>query len=298
MLLLAAAIWGFTFTAQRVGAQHVGTFSFNTVRFAVGAVLVWVVIVIVDHRRGWDAARRRRATRAALVPGVLTGLLLAATAGFQQAAMAVTTSSNAAFITGLYLVLVPLAGIFRGKRPGLATVIGIVAALAGLYLISVTDGLRLNPGDGLVMISAVGFAAQILMVDHYAPRVSRLRFAAIQFLACAAGSAPAAFLWDAKPFGGLNLAILPLAYSGVCAVAVAYTLQVLAQRDALATHAALIMSSESVFGALGGALLLGENMGLRGYSGAALMLLGIVVSQIGATPREAGTGGATAAPAS
>jgi drug/metabolite transporter (DMT)-like permease len=216
---------------------------------------------------------------------MVMGVARAAAAGFQQAAMAYTTAGNAAFITGLYLVLVPLAGAFRGRRVGAATVVGIAAALAGLYLISVTESFRLRPGDGLVMACAVGFAVQILMVDHYAPRLSALRFSVTGFFTCAAISAMAALVADAEPFAGFHLALVPIAYSGFLAVAVAYTLQVVAQRDALATHAALIMSSESVFGALGGALLLGENMGVRGYSGAALMLAGVLISQLNAATR-------------
>ncbi|MDR1152610.1 MAG: DMT family transporter [Bifidobacteriaceae bacterium] len=285
LLLLAAAIWGFAFAAQRLGAQHVGTFTFNAIRFAMGAGLLGIVIAVLDRRRGWHAPRRRAATRAALVPGTVTGALLAVAAGLQQAALAETTAGNAAFVTGLYMVLVPLAAVAHGKRVGLPTVTGIVAAVGGLYLISVTDTLRLHPGDGLVMLSAVGFAAQILLVDYYAGRLARLRFAATQFLSCAVFSALAALVWDAAPFAGLHLAIAPLVYTGILSVGVAYTLQVVAQRDAIATHAALIMSMESVFGALGGALFLGENMGPRGYGGAALMLTGIVVSQIGAAPR-------------
>jgi drug/metabolite transporter (DMT)-like permease len=283
LLLLAALIWGLAFTAQRLGAAHVGAFSFNAARFAMGAALLAVVIAVVDRRRGRSAAQRRAATRAALVPGLITGVLLAFAAGLQQVAMATTTAGNAAFITGLYMVLVPLAGVTRGRRIGLNLVVGIAAALTGLYLISVTDGFRIHPGDALVMASAVGFAAQILAVDHYAARLSALRFSAAQFLSCAAVSAGAAFVFDAVPFAGFRLALVPLAYAGFLSVGVAYTLQVVAQRDALASHAALIMSTESLFGALGGAILLGENMGVRGYVGAALMLAGIVVSQIGAT---------------
>jgi drug/metabolite transporter (DMT)-like permease len=285
LLLLAAAIWGFSFAAQRLGALHAGPFTFNAIRFAMGAGLLGIVIVVVDRLRGRSPRRRRAATRAALVPGVVTGALLAVAAGLQQAALAETTAGNAAFVTGLYMVLVPLAAVARGKRVGLPTVTGIVAAVGGLYLISVTDTLHLHPGDGLVMLSAVGFAAQILLVDYYAGRLARLRFAAIQFLSCAVCSALAALIWDAEPFAGIQLAIVPLTYTGILSVGIAYTLQVVAQRDAIATHAALIMAMESVFGALGGALFLGENMGVRGYSGAALMLAGIVVSQIGAAPR-------------
>jgi drug/metabolite transporter (DMT)-like permease len=282
MLLLAAAIWGFTFVAQRLGARHVAVFSFNAVRFAIGAALLIAVVAVLDRRRCLDRTARRAAWRAALGPGLATGVVLSAAAGFQQAAMVHTTAGNAAFVTGLYMVLVPLAGVARGRRIGWQTLAGIGAATGGLYLLSVTGGLHLRPGDGLVMLSAVGFACQILAVDHYAGRVSALRFSIAQFIGCTAVSTMAALAFDAEPFAGLQAAWLPLAYSGLLSVGVAYTVQVIAQRDAMPTHAALIMSTEAVFGALGGALLLGENMGLRGYCGAAAMLIGIVVSQLGA----------------
>jgi len=280
-LLLASALWGFAFVAQRVGAEHVDPFSFNAVRFALGAACLIPVIGFLDRRRGLPRASRVAATTAVLVPGLVAGSLLAAAVGLQQVAMSHTTAGNAAFITGLYMVFVPVIAAFRGHRTNLATVLGIASALAGLYLISVTEQFTLAYGDALVLASTVIWAAQILVIEHYSSRVSVLRFATAQFLACAVISAVAALLIDPAPFAGLQAAAIPIAYGGVVSVGVAYTLQVVGQRDALATHAALIMSAESVFGALGGALLLGENMGPRGYLGAALMLVGITVSQLG-----------------
>jgi drug/metabolite transporter (DMT)-like permease len=197
------------------------------------------------------------------------------------------TAGNAAFITGLYMVLVPLAVVFQGRRVGASTVLGIVAAVAGLYLIAFRGPFAVHRGDALLMASAVVFAAQILVVDRYARRLSALRFSVAQFFSCAVLSGVAALVLDAHPFGSLNLALWPLFYTGVLSVGIAYTLQVIGQRDAIASHAALIMSLETVFGAVGGAVFLGENMGVRGYCGAALMLAGIVISQLGSVRRGA-----------
>ena len=280
MLVCASAIWGLTFVAQRLGAAYVGPMTFNTVRFVLAALFVCGLIVVLDRRRGLSRERRRAATRKALVPGLVCGLILAVAGGLQQAGMTDVTAGDAAFITGLYMVLVPLAGGLMGHRIGWPVVVGVLAAVAGLYLICVPQaGLTVTGGTWLVLAGSFFWAAQILFIDRFAKQVSALRFAAAQFIGCAVVSAAFSPLFDARPFAGIGQAIVPLLFSGVLAGGVAFTLQVVAQRDALAAHAALIMALESVFGALGGALLLGEDMGARGYAGAALMVAGIVISQ-------------------
>ena len=291
LLLLASAIWGFAFVAQRVGAESIGAFTFNAARFAMGAAALVPVVWWLDRRRGVPRPTRAAATRAVILPGILTGTLLAVAVGMQQVAMSHTTAGNAAFITGLYMVMVPLVAAFRGHRSSWTTIAGIVLALVGLYLLAVTDGFRIGFGDAIVLGSTVVWTAQILVIEHYSRRLSALRFSIAQFAWCAVVSVPAALLLDAAPFTGLGAGIVPLLYGGLISVAIAYTLQVVAQRDALASHAALIMSAEALFGAIGGALLLGENMGARGYLGAALMALGIVVAQwrpAAATPLPVG----------
>jgi len=291
LLLLASAIWGFAFVAQRVGAESIGAFTFNSVRFAMGAAVLVPVVWWLDRRRGVPRPVRALATRAVLLPGILSGTLLAVAVGMQQVAMSHTTAGNAAFITGLYMVMVPLVAAFRGHRSSWTTIAGIALALVGLYLLAVTDGLRIGFGDAIVLASTLVWTAQILVIEHYSRRLSALRFSIAQFAWCAVVSVPAALLLDAAPFTGLAAGLVPLLYGGLISVGIAYTLQVIAQRDALASHAALIMSAEALFGALGGALLLGENMGGRGYVGAVLMALGIVVAQwrpASATPLPVG----------
>ncbi|MCL2464971.1 MAG: DMT family transporter [Micrococcales bacterium] len=293
MLALAAAIWGFAFVAQRVGADHVGPLTFSCVRFAIAAVFLWCVIAVRDGRRGIPMAKRWGLTKRALLPGILIGTVLALAGGLQQAGMTgavvgrAATAGEAAFITGLYMVLVPLVGSFLGHRVHWPIVAGVALAVVGLYLISVTDGLSISLGNVLVLMCALGWTAHILLIDRFSKRLSVLRLAATQFVACAVVSAVLSPLVDNVPFAGIAQAWLPLLYSGLLAGGVAFTLQVVAQRDALAAHASLLMALESVFGALGGALLLGENMGARGYAGAALMVAGIVVSQLAATNKTA-----------
>lgn len=280
-MLLASALWGLAFVAQRVGAEHVGPFSFTGVRFALGCVVLLPLIVVRDRVRTVPAARRRAATRAVIVPGILTGLLLTVAINLQQVAMSDTPAGNAAFITGLYMVFVPVIAAFRGHRSSIITVLGVLSSLVGLYLISVTDDFSLGYGEALLIVSTVFWALQILAVEHFSTRLAALRFAAVQFLTCAVLSSVTALVFEPAPFAGLGEAAIPLLYGGLVSVGIAYTLQVVGQRHALATHAALIMAAESVFGALGGALLLGETMGVPGYLGAALMVTGIVVSQLG-----------------
>ncbi len=270
--------------AQRVGADHVGPFTFTAVRFALGALVLLPLIRVRDRVRGVSPSVRRAATVAVLLPGLFTGLLLAIAVNLQQGAMSDTPAGNAAFITGLYMVIVPVIAAFRGHRSSVATVLGVAASMIGLYLISVTDDLTIGRGELLLIISTVFWAVQILVIEHYSTRLSALRFAAAQFLTCAVLSGGAALVFEEAPFTGLTQAPVPLLYGGLVSVGIAYTLQVVGQRHALATHASLIMAAESVFGALGGALLLGEFMGLRGYLGAALMITGIVVSQLGLPP--------------
>jgi len=278
---LASALWGFAFVAQRVGAAHVGPFSFTAVRFALGALVLLPIIWVRDRVRGVPRAKRKAATRAVVLPGIASGVLMTIAVNLQQVAMSDTPAGNAAFITGLYMVFVPVIAAFRGHRSNLATVLGVVASLVGLYLISVNDELTIGRGEWLLILSTVFWALQILVIEHFAGRLSALRFALVQFLTCAVVSSVVALLAESAPFGGLVEAAIPLLYGGLVSVGIAYTLQVVGQRHALATHASLIMATESVFGALGGALLLSEFMGLRGYAGAALMIIGIVVAQLG-----------------
>lgn len=280
-MLLASALWGLAFVAQRVGSEHVGPLSFTGVRFALGALVLLPVIWLADRVRKVPRQRRRAANRAVVLPGILIGVVLTIAVNLQQTAMSDTPAGNAAFITGLYMVFVPVIAAFRGHRSSLTTVLGVVSSMVGLYLISVNDGLAIGGGEVLLIISCIPWAVQILLIEHYSRRLAVLRLALVQFLTCAVLSSLGAVVFEPAAFIGLGEAVIPLLYGGLVSGAIAYTLQVVGQRHALATHASLIMATESVFGALGGALLLGENMGLRGYLGAAMMIAGIVVSQLG-----------------
>lgn len=281
LLLLTAALWGFAFAAQRVGAGLMGPFTFTAIRFALGVLVLLPFIWVVSARRKVSWERRRSYWKAAVLPGVLTGTALTVAMNLQQISLIWVPAGTAAFITGLYMVFVPVIAAFRGHRSALSTVIGVVSSVIGLYLISGTNGVGLGFGELLLVASAVIWAVHILLVESFSAKLSTLRFAAVQFITCSVISSVIALFAEPAPFTGIAEAWWPLVYGGVFSVGVAFTLQVIAQRDALAAHAALILAMESVFGALGGAIFLGESMTLRGYLGAALMVTGMVVAQLG-----------------
>jgi len=286
LLLACAAIWGFAFVAQVVGG-HVGAFTFNATRFAIGAASLLPIVAWLDIRGGVTRDEGRRRWRAALVPGLVCGGFLYGGSSLQQLGLESTTAGNAAFVTGLYVVLVPLAGLLLFRhRTTRATWIGVALAVVGLWLLTVTDDLAVNPGDALNLAGTAFWTAHIIAIGHFARRLDVLRLSVAQFAANAAYAAATAFVVEESPFVGVPDAVGPILYAGVISVGVAYTLQVVGQADALPSHASMIMSLEAMFGAIGGALFLGEVMSGRGYIGAALMMTGILVAQLpaGAEP--------------
>lgn len=293
LLVLTAAIWGLGFVAQRLGADSMGAMSFNALRFAIGALsllpLIWwfarrnraAPLVVPEPPAGevYDETPPVRSQAGSpLVPGLVVGAVLFTGAGLQQVGIATTTAGKASFITGLYIVLVPVLGLALGQRATRAVWVGLGVAVPGLYLLTMTEDLTIATGDLLVLVSAVFWAVHILVIDRYIRTVDALELSAAQFATCALLSLGAALVFEAQPFSGLGPALGAVLYSGLIAVGVAYTLQVVAQRHAKPSHAALLLSLETVFGALGGWLLLGEVMSPQMLLGCALMLTGIVVS--------------------
>ncbi|MBK7542751.1 MAG: DMT family transporter [Candidatus Competibacteraceae bacterium] len=279
LLLVAAVIWGSAFVAQRVGMEHVGPFTYNGVRFVLGALalLPWLWL-------GRRAASRSRARnkRAMLSGGLLAGLLLFAGASLQQVGIVYTTAGKAGFITGLYVVIVPLVGLLWGQRTPRATWAGAVLAVIGLYLLTVTDAFTLAEGDGLVLVGAFFWAGHVLLIGWLSGRhVEPVLLACLQFSVCAVLSLIVAIATESLTLPGLEAAALPILYGGLLSVGVAYTLQVVAQRDAPPAHAAIILSLETVFAVLAGWLWLNETLTERGLFGCGLMFVGMLLSQLG-----------------
>lgn len=272
-------IWGFSFVAQRIGAEHMGAFSFNSLRFVLGALSLAPVIWWFDRRSGLDKPARRAMSRGAVGPGLMVGAALYTAATLQQIAIADTSAGKAAFISGLYIVIVPLLGLPLGHAVRGNGWLAVVLASAGLYLLSVTEDLTVVTADVLLLGGALCWAVHILVIDFYAPRTDPLRLSMAQFLVCSLGSGLTALVVEPHPFSGVPAALGALLFSGLIAVGVAYTFQVLGQRHVRPATAALLFSMEAVFGVIGGALILGEFLGLRAYAGCALMLTGILVAQ-------------------
>lgn len=270
LLLLTALIWGTGFVAQRLGMDSIGPMLFNGLRFALGA-LVLLPLLLRD---------RRPARESALPGGILAGGVLFVAAAFQQAGLQYTSVANAGFITGLYVIFVPLIGLLLGHRTAAGTWIGALLAVAGLYLLSVTDRFTIAFGDLLQLAGALFWAIHVLLLARYSGRCHPLRLAGTQFAVCALLSLAAALLFEEITLAGILDARGALLYSGIVAVGLGYTLQVVAQRDAIPAHAAILLSLEAVFAAVAGWLFLQEILSLRALIGCALMLAGMLVAQL------------------
>ncbi len=281
LLLITAAIWGFAFVAQRVGSRYVGSFTFNGIRFALGALSLIPLLIFSLKQNPEpqnDAPEQRRSS--VIFAGIIAGSILFAGASLQQIGLVHTSAGKAAFITGLYIVLVPILGIFLKQRTHLSVWLGVVLATSGLYLLSVTENFTINGSDLLELLGAFFWATHILLIDYYTKRIHALKLCIVQFLTCSFLSMTAAFAFEEITITGLEQAVIPILYGGICSVGIAYTLQVFGQKHAKPSHAAIIMSMESVFASLGGLLILHENLGIRGYLGCLLMLLGMLIAQL------------------
>jgi drug/metabolite transporter (DMT)-like permease len=276
LLLLAAAIWGFGFVAQVLGMEHLPPFAFNGVRFLIGAVSLLPLLWFLRHKRRLTVGELPSLAMGALVLG---GMLFIG-ASLQQVGLLYTTAANAGFITGLYIVLVPVLGLALRHKTGMNTWFGCGIAVLGLYFLSVKDNFAMGYGDALQLIGAVFWAMHILAVDHYARRHSPVLLAHLQFAVCGVLSLMVSSAIEVTQLANVVAAWAPLLYAGLVSVGLAYTLQVVAQKNAHPAHAAIILSLETVFAAVGGILILGESLDSRALLGCALMLIGMLVSQV------------------
>lgn len=276
MLLLAAAIWGFGFVAQRLGLNFMEPFAFNGIRFLLGSCSLLPLIWWFSRRSAEGASSERSLTKA----GLLAGSVLFIAATLQQVGLLYTTAAKAGFITGLYLILVPILGLLLKHSSGLTTWLGAGMALVGLYLLSINDDFSMSFGDMLQFIGALFWAVHILLIDHYSGRVSPLKLSAVQFAVCGLLSLGVSLLIETPNLAGVLAGWQPILYAGLVSVGVAYTLQVVGQKSANPAHAAIILSLESVFAAVGGVWLLDETLSARAWVGCGLMLAGMLLSQI------------------
>ncbi|SMC18217.1 Permease of the drug/metabolite transporter (DMT) superfamily [Desulfacinum hydrothermale DSM 13146] len=282
LLLLTATLWGFAFVAQRVGMDHIGPFAYNGIRFALGSLSLVPLITYLDRKNGIHSVHPAHdpSWKAAWKAGLLAGLALFAGASLQQAGLVFTTAGKAGFITGLYVVIVPLLGLFWKQRPPLGTWAGAVLAAVGLYFLSVTEELTMEFGDVLVLAGAFFWAGHVLLLGWMSPRLDPVKLACCQFAVCSVLSLATSMVFEETTLQGIRDATVPILYGGLVSVGIAYTLQVVAQKDAHPAHAAILLSMESAFAALGGWIILSERLELRGLVGCALMLSGMILSQL------------------
>ena len=282
--VLAAFIWGTAFVAQSVGADYVEPFTFNAARSGIAFLFLLVLCAVLRKRRERDFAREAKAApgsgRDLAVGGICCGVALTVASNLQQKGLETTTSGKAGFITALYIVLVPIAGIFLKKHPLKTIWISVALAVAGLYCLCITESFTIAPGDLCVMLCAFVFTAQILLVDHFVTVVDGVELSCCQFFFVTAFSLVGSLLFEHPTWAGLTMAAGAILYAGLLSSGVGYTLQILAQKGSNPTVISLLLSLESVFATISGAAILGDRLSGREYFGCALMLAAVVLAQL------------------
>jgi len=278
LMLLTAMIWGSAFVAQRLGMDAIGPFLYTGLRFALATLALLPLVLWLGSRN--SAQKPAPLNRGLLLGGLVMGLALSLGINLQQVGLLFTSVTNSGFITGLYVIVVPLLGLFIGQRTGIGTWLGAGLAVAGMFLLSVGEGFQVASGDWLQLAGAFVWGVHVLLVSFFASRHDPLRLALLQFATCTVLSLILAVVFEEIRLDAILAAGPAILYGGLLGVAVGFTLQVVAQKHAIASHAAIILSLEAVFAAIAGALLLGEALALKGYLGCALMFTGMLLAQL------------------
>jgi drug/metabolite transporter (DMT)-like permease len=276
MLWFTAAIWGFAFVAQRAGMEFIGPFTFNGIRFLLGGISLLPLMIWMKIRQKNPGRKSKNIFKG----GLIAGLVLFIGASLQQAGMVYTEAGKAGFITGFYVILVPMIGIFIGQHITKLLWAGAFIALAGLYLLTINGPLVLQKGDLLILLSAFFWAVHMQVINKLVDTHSALPLSAFQFVVCGMLSLGAGFIFEPVSIHSIMQAAVPLMYGGFMSVGIAYTMQVVAQQHVHPAYASIILSFETVFAVIGGWLLLNEMLSLRNLAGCLLMLAGIVIVQV------------------
>ena len=280
LLWLTAAIWGFAFVAQKEGGAEMGSLTFNGVRSFLGGGLLLALLPLLDRVGLTHRPRTRGDKKTLWLGGVLCGLALFAATNLQQWGLLTTTAGKGGFITALYIVLVPIFGLAIGKRTTLFNWLGVVLAVVGLYFLCMQGESGVGVGDLLILACAPVFAVQILLVDHFAPRTDGVRLACIEFFTVGVLNIPLMFMYEQPSFTAMLGCWQSLLYAGLLSSGVAYTLQIVAQKDTNPTTASVLMSFESVFAVLAGVLILGDTMTPWEIIGCAVMFAAVILAQL------------------
>ena len=278
-LLLATVIWGGAFVAQSAGMDHIGPMTFQAVRSTLAVIALVLFTVIIEHRQ-LRACLQKWSDPKLWIAGGACGLALFIATGLQQVALMYTDAGKAGFLTAMYIVIVPLLGVFLRKKPGKNAIIGVGIAVIGMYLLCCAGVSQINMGDVMLLGCAVAFAVQITLVDRFAGQLDALRLNCVQALVVAVISAIWMFFTEAPKADTILACWLPLTYAGVLSMGVAYSLQIFGQTRLEPTAASMIMSLESVFAVVFGALLLHERMSLYESLGCVLVFAAVILSQL------------------
>lgn len=285
--LLTAFIWGVAFVAQSVGMDYVGPLTFNAVRFIIGAIFLIPCIAFLDKLKEKENQAAGKNTPAApqnkkvlITGGICCGIAIAAASTLQQYGIAYTTVGKAGFITALYIVIVPILGIFLKKKPRLIIWLSVLLALVGLYFLCMTDSLSFSKGDTLVLLCAFVFSLHIMIIDHFSPMVDGVRMSCIQFAVAGILCGIPALIFEHPTFSSLIAAWAPVLYAGILSCGVAYTLQIVAQKNYDPTVASLLLSLESVFSVLAGWVILHQSLSPREIFGCVLVFIAIILVQL------------------
>lgn len=283
LLLLTATIWGIAFVAQSVGMDYVGPFTFNCTRSIIGGLVLIPVILILGKKKKTttiEPQKRKEERRILLTGGIICGVLLFAASNFQQFGIQYTTVGKAGFITAFYIIIVPIMGLFLKKKCSSLIWLAVLLSLIGLYLLCITESFSIGKGDILILICAILFSVHILAIDHFSPLIDGVKMSCIQFFVCGILSGIAMFVTETPKITDIVSAGVPILYAGVFSCGVAYTLQIVGQKNMNPTVASLILSLESSISVIAGFIILGESLSTRELIGCLIMFGAIVLAQL------------------
>lgn len=289
LLLLTALIWGSSFVAQRAGMEYIGPFTFNGIRSLIGGIVLIPVILLLAkiNGKGTDkkalplSGEEKRAERKTLlIGGISCGVVLFIASSLQQIGVVYTTAGKAGFITALYIVLVPILGVFIGRKIRPIIWLCVALSVAGLYLLCMTGSFSLSKGDLLVLLCALAFAVHILVIDYFSPKTDGVKLSCIQFFVCGIISLVPMFIVETPVWSEILSCWIPILYAGALSCGVGYTLQIVAQRDTDPTVASLLLSLESVFAVISGVIILHEHIAGRELIGCIVMFAAIIIAQL------------------
>ena len=282
ILLLTATIWGVAFVAQSVGMEYIGPFTFNAIRCVLGGLVLIPVILVLKKKKEIGAENQEKEDKKTLwTGGIACGVILCIASNLQQFGIMEASVGKSGFFTALYIVMIPVIGIFIGKRPGIKLWFCVALAVVGMYLLCMKDGsFTIERADIMLLLCALAFSFHILVVDYFSPKVGGVKMSCIQFFVCGVLSAVGMLFTETPDISNIQAAWLPLLYAGLLSCGVGYTLQIVGQKGINPVIASHIMSLESVISALAGWVILGQVLSPKEILGCVLMFVAIIITQI------------------